>query len=388
MGVRPASRAIKVSKTTILKKLKYLGELAEQVCLEKLAEGAIQTSYVQFDEMMAFERTQCLPITIALAVRAKTGEIVSIRAGRIPCETTLKNVSRKKFGEREDRREQTVRQMLRDVALVAKRNNFTIATDSKVDYREWIERELPGADYQKFSGEDLKQREKAMKTVDVNLDPVDYSDTDNYGPFFIKRQKNGNFIKKAYDPLFTVNQKCMKLRASLSRLRRDYWGYTNDIKYLQYHLWIFMALHNGWELPTHKRRSPLPKPEPKIYPTPDLTTFDVPNLSTPKLPCSAYPNKSLQIPASFMREYGLYDKARFKASIDFEKKIMRLTFHGEDEPDSFKFVRVRATGYPSIGLLMRRNDLYLKPGRAVIQWDEKQGCAFVFLGDLLEKKNL
>jgi hypothetical protein len=80
------------------------------------------------------------------------------------------------------------------------------------------------ANFERHSGQNLKAREQAKATVDEKFDPQDYVDSATYGPLCLKKQKNGNFIQKSYDPLFHVNQKCMKLRASFSRLRRDFWG--------------------------------------------------------------------------------------------------------------------------------------------------------------------
>jgi hypothetical protein len=38
--------------------------------------GELKTSFVQFDEMETFEHIRPKPLSIAIAVRAKTGEII------------------------------------------------------------------------------------------------------------------------------------------------------------------------------------------------------------------------------------------------------------------------------------------------------------------------
>ncbi len=102
------------------------------------------------------------------------------------------------------------------------------------------------------SGQDLKRRVRAMASADLNAEIYDFSDEPLEEPLWIKKFKNGKTIVRAYDPLFAVNQKCMRLRSSVSRLRNDFWGYTRKVENLQYHLWIVIAVMNGWKLPKWK----------------------------------------------------------------------------------------------------------------------------------------
>lgn len=300
MGIRP--RSLQVSKTTILRKLKFLGELSKAAIDDMLDGGEIKTSYVQFDGVMAFERTQCLPMTVSIAVRPTDGILISARAGSIPCNTGLRDISLKNYGTRKDECEKVVRQMLRDIAkFVRDQKNF----------------------------------------------------------------KNRNIVKKAYDPLFAVNQKCMKLRASLSRLRRDFWGYTQKQENLQYHPWIFMAYHNGWMLPPRKIRRKTQKTEPKAYPTPDLASAEVPNL----------PSRKCNAPITGRKRFS--SAPHSWASTGFTVRCA-----------SGRFGLSGKMGCPYLGTIFRRNDLKVRPGRVSLQWDAEHQCLFVFFGDLLEKKNV
>jgi hypothetical protein len=247
--IRGVARALKTSKTTVLRKLKFLGLLSKQVCEAEFAKPENKTSYVQFDEMETSERSACLPLTLAFAVRPKNGHIVAARVGRIPPHA-LRKTSLKRFGLRESQKEATVRAMLRDLKKVVRdEKNFHIESDSWISYPFWIKDELPFAKHTRFIGEETQTKEKAMSRVDDPGELVDFADSQETSGYWIKTQKNGKRVIRAFDPLFAINQKCGLLRSRLSRLRRRFWGYTQKIEFLEYHLWLFIALNNGYELP-------------------------------------------------------------------------------------------------------------------------------------------
>lgn len=244
--MRGSARALQTSKSTVLRKLKFLGELSRKTCAEMRKQSESKTSYVQFDELETAERTQLLPLTIAFAVRPKTGEIITAHVA--PTEARLlQRHARRKYGVRERGSERAVRAMLKDVKEVVRdRREFNIASDRWLEYRGWVNEELPFAKYENFSGTELRQREKAMAQVDSNF--VDFSASDDSSNYWVKVQKNGKRITKVYDPLFHINQKCQRLRAALSRLRKNWWGYTQKIEFLEHHLWLFIAVNNGYKL--------------------------------------------------------------------------------------------------------------------------------------------
>jgi hypothetical protein len=247
--VRGTARALKTTPTTVLAKLEFLGKKAKQICQEKWKEESCKTSYVQFDELETSQRSQCLPLTIAFAVRPKDGSIITAHVGTVTCRNNLADVSRKRFGERNNQREKVVRAMLKDIKKVVRtESNFTIASDRYLEYKKWVDEELPFATYDPHSGSDLKHREKAMAQVDENALLEDYSKQPQPEKYWIKAQKNGKRVVKAFDPLFHINQKCAVLRSRMSRLRRRFWGFTQEIKYLEHHLWLFIAVNNGYEI--------------------------------------------------------------------------------------------------------------------------------------------
>ena len=57
--------------------------LARQEHESRIAGGKLKTGLAQFDEMETFEHTRMKPVTVAIAVRAKTGEILGIRCAEL-----------------------------------------------------------------------------------------------------------------------------------------------------------------------------------------------------------------------------------------------------------------------------------------------------------------
>jgi len=87
MALRDAARFLGVSRTTIARKLAFLGEQAkrrnEMLLLDyQLQHGAIKR--VQFDDLITAEHTKCKPITSMDVVEEKTGIIVEYSLAQIP----------------------------------------------------------------------------------------------------------------------------------------------------------------------------------------------------------------------------------------------------------------------------------------------------------------
>jgi hypothetical protein len=245
--VRGTARALKTTPETVLAKLEFLGKKAKQICQEKWKEESAKTSYVQFDELETSHRSQCLPLTIAFAVR-QNGDIITAHVAEVPCRNALARVSLKKFGYRKDNRKESVTAMLQDVKKVVRdEKNFTIASDRWLEYKTWVKNELPFANYANHSGQDLKIKERSLANYEDGI-LEDFNLAPPPGNWWLKKQKNGKTITKAYDPLFRINNKCAVLRSRMSRLRRRFWGFTQQIRYLEHHLWLFIAVNNGYEI--------------------------------------------------------------------------------------------------------------------------------------------
>jgi transposase-like protein len=214
---RRSAKVLGVNRKTVVRKFHWMAFEALMVHSETVRTGGIQTSYVQFDEMESYEHTKLKPVTIAVAVRPKTGEIIDIEVAAIPASGHLADLSVRKYGRRPDNGYMAREGVLRSVTRCAK-PGLTIATDGHPAYPGLVERWCPGA---------------RLKTcVRVNESPI-------------ARRERG---KKVPDPLFWANHIAARLRADISRLVRRTWSTTKREWCLQEHLSLYIAWNNGYDL--------------------------------------------------------------------------------------------------------------------------------------------
>jgi hypothetical protein len=195
-----------------------LARRARKKHAEFLASGEVKTSYVQFDEMETFAGNKMKPLSIALAVRGKTGQIVAARVAAMNCHGPLASKALSIYGPRVDTRDRARSNVLRTVGAIAG-SKITVATDGNKAYGPVIKSVLPNAKHDVHVGGRNKHQQQPP-------------------------QKKG---KKPFDPLFRLNHTCAKIRADLSRMARRTWATTKCMWALQY-LDLYIAYNNGYEL--------------------------------------------------------------------------------------------------------------------------------------------
>lgn len=205
---RRMAKVIGVNRKTIVRKFLFMAKLAREEHMRRINSGHIKTTYVQFDEMETYEHTKLKPLSIALAVRVKTGEIIDAKVASMNCHGHMANASRKKYGWREDNRNVACQDVLNIVKKCAK-TELTVATDAKRAYITYIRNILPEAAHIQIKGRNDKN--------------------------------NGKKI-------FTLNYTCAKIRNDLSRMARKTWVTTKTMWALQAHLDLYIAFNNGYNL--------------------------------------------------------------------------------------------------------------------------------------------
>jgi len=214
--MRRASRLLRVSRRTVERKARWLAQQARKAHAEFLASSPKLTSYVQIDEMESYESSKLKQLSISLAVRPKTGQILAAEVASMPCHGVMASTSRKIYGHRPDGRMEAFRRALESVRKVAK-DSITIATDGRDTYRPPIRELIPNAVH------------SAHKSVKV--------------PKMERPLSEGR-----WDPLFRLNQTIAKLRADLARLGRQTWSASKTAAALADHLAIYIALNNGYSV--------------------------------------------------------------------------------------------------------------------------------------------
>ena len=192
------------SRETVVRKFRFMANLAREAHLKNLQEGEIKTTYIQFDEMETFEKSKENPLGIELAIRPKTYQIVSARVCRIP----IKGAS---VGQDK-------------IDLARKRANRPVAQSAMCLE---IERVLKDSATLRGDG-------KIPKVV-----------KDFFGSHEIISEWDFEAKKQA---LWRINHICAKLRHHMSRLNRKTWATTKSIDRLQMHLDLFIAYQNGYDV--------------------------------------------------------------------------------------------------------------------------------------------
>ena len=153
-----------------------MAQLDRKAHLESLLKGNIQTSYVQFDQMESIVKTRTQPYGIELAIRAKTGEILSARVCRIPIKAFQAEKEVKQEWNKNINQKKVLKEVFREIKLALKKKAIVESDHG-------------------YSEEQI-----------YNLCPEARHDL-----------KDGR-------SMWRINQVCVKLRQNISRLRRRTWA--------------------------------------------------------------------------------------------------------------------------------------------------------------------
>lgn len=211
---RRAAIILGVSRTTIARKLRYLGKLCRDWHETFLKEHENKVEIVQFDELHTIEHTKCKPLAVAVAVSIHNRKILGVEVSSVPASGHLAALARKKYGWREDNRKEGLKRLFKSISNTLI-HAPKIQSDEHPYYKPLVKRFFPDANYSQTKGE------KAAVTG------------------------QGELKKKKRDPLFYINHTLAMLRANINRLIRKTWCTTKDPARLLDHLAIYMWAHNS-----------------------------------------------------------------------------------------------------------------------------------------------
>jgi hypothetical protein len=214
---------LKLNRKTIVRKFLFLGGLA-QMLFQEINAQLPQTKEMEFDDLETFEHTKCKPLSVTLAVEFRTRRILGFQVSQMPAKGLLAAISRKKYGLRPDHRGAGREKLFTQIKdLLAP--NAKIKSDKNPHYPKAVEKHFPDCTHQTFKGR------RACVTGQGEL-------------------KRGGF-----DPLFSLNHTCAKMRADLNRLIRKTWCTTKKPERLELHIALFTLRHNLQILNKQKKKS-------------------------------------------------------------------------------------------------------------------------------------
>jgi len=210
-SLRRLARKLKVNRKTVVRKFRLMADLAEASFHEANGRCA-PSSVIEFDDLETAEHTKCKPLSVSIAVEQGTRRILGIEVSRMPASGMLVKRA-KKYGRRIDERSNGRRR------LFAKIQNLV---DPFVEI-------------------------KSDQNPHYPLDVKEYFPLARHYRYLGKRGSLGGQVelkKTKWDPLFSINHTCAKMRADVNRLIRKTWCTTKNPAELQRHLMLFANYHN------------------------------------------------------------------------------------------------------------------------------------------------
>ena len=209
---RRTARIFSLNRKTVVRKFLFL---SKQARLENEIENSLapKCSIIEFDDLETFEHTKCKPLSVTLAVEYKTRRILGFRVSQMPAKGLLSKLSIKKYGYRADHRSRGRIELFKEIQNYID-PRAVIKSDSNPHYPADIKKYFPEATHEVFLGK------RGAITG------------------------QGELKKIKFDPLFSLNHTCAKLRADINRLVRKTWCTTKDPRRLEDHLALYANYHN------------------------------------------------------------------------------------------------------------------------------------------------
>lgn len=209
---RRIARLLRINRKTVARRLIDLGRTS----LEKLRfeTADLQVSEMQFDDLETFEHSKMKPVSVTIAVEAKTRRILGFRVAQMSAKGLLTKKSVKKYGLRKDERRTKRRELFAELQPNIS-PQATITSDSNPYYVNDVKEFFPLATHIQVDGK------RGAVTG------------------------QGELKKTVFDPIFSLNHTYAMFRANVSRLIRKTWCTTKCKHRLADHLAIYAVYHNA-----------------------------------------------------------------------------------------------------------------------------------------------
>ena len=204
---------LKTSRTTVSRKLKYLGrQCAHKNLLDRIFRAQAFCE-VQFDDLETIEHTKMKPVSVTMMVEKHTRYIVGFEVARMPAKGLLAKRAVKKYGYRKDERATARDRLFRRLKpLIA--DCAIIQSDEHPHYPRSVKKHFPKAKHVTTKG---------RRGCVVG---------------------QGELKAGGFDPLFSLNHTYAMCRDNINRLVRKTWATTKDILCLCDHIEIYVYYHN------------------------------------------------------------------------------------------------------------------------------------------------
>ena len=201
-----------LSRTTVLRKLRFLGRIADRK-LAEFNQAQSKAKEIQFDDLETFEHSKCKPLSVTLAVEKHTRRILGFEISQMAAKGTLAGIAKKKYGYRRDTRSRGRAKLFKALQPIVEKS-AQIESDQNPYYPKDVKRYFPKAIHVGHKGQ------RGSLTG------------------------QGELKKIRFDPLFSLNHTCAMLRDNVKRLGRKTWCTTKCPENLRASLAIYALFHN------------------------------------------------------------------------------------------------------------------------------------------------
>ncbi len=214
VSIRRCAKLLGINRKTVERKIIYLADRArrnQRVFLRKLQKEPVKK--LQFDDLITIEHTKLKPLSVTIAVDAKTHKVLGTEVSTIPAFGHLAEKSRAKYGYRASSHKKSLDLLLSNIQK-AIHPKALIQTDEHKLYQPAAKKYFPEAEHKQYKG----------------------------GRGCVAGQ--GELKKLKYDPLFALNHTCAMFRANINRLIRKTWCTSKLPWMLKNHIDLYVDYHN------------------------------------------------------------------------------------------------------------------------------------------------
>lgn len=209
---RRLSYLLCLNRKTIKRKFIFLG-FQSLLRLRQFNLDFPKAERIEFDDLESFEHTKMKPVSVTLAVESRSRRILGFSVSSMPAKGLLAKKSYRKYGPRKDDRNKGRNYLFNYLKGVVEPKAL-IKSDQNPHYPNDVFKHFPQATHIAIKGQ------RGVITA------------------------QGELKKIKFDPLFSLNHTCAKLRADINRLIRKTWCTTKKIERLRLHLAIYADYHN------------------------------------------------------------------------------------------------------------------------------------------------
>jgi len=224
MSMRACAYNLNLARKTIERKFVYLAEKARLNQAELLLLWRKNPiNEIQFDDLVSSIHTKLKPITVSVVVDPSTFKILGAQVAEIPAFGKIAELSRKKYGRRQNHHPQVLSKLLFDLKeCIAP--TATFKTDEHKRYPELIGKHFPNAKHITHKG---------IPASIVGM---------------------GELKTRRYDPLFAINHTLACFRGGMNRFIRRTWCTSKSQKHTQAHIDIFIDYYNEKKEKMNKKK--------------------------------------------------------------------------------------------------------------------------------------